>query len=110
MPKAALVILCHKPLNNRTINAIPNFQITRFKIHIFSSVISVKNSPASESQLFKSFRVLEILSGFLFLVCLIIFTHVSIERCIHTPNTEEGAITDENSNISYDHITTGYFF
>ena len=42
MPKAALVILCHKPLNNRTINAIPNFQITRFKIHIFSSVISVK--------------------------------------------------------------------
>ena len=59
---------------------------------------------------FISFRVLEILSGFLFLVCLIIFTHVSIERCIHTPNIEEGGITDENSNISWDHITTGDFF
>ena len=43
MPKAALVILCDKPLNNRTINAIPNFQITHSKIRIFSSVISVKN-------------------------------------------------------------------
>ena len=44
MPKAALVILCDKPLNNRTINAIPNFQITHSKIRIFSSVISVKKS------------------------------------------------------------------
>ena len=42
MPKAALVILCDKPLNNRPINAIPNFQITRLKIRIFSTVISVK--------------------------------------------------------------------
>ena len=41
MPKAALVILCDKPLNN-LINAIPNFQITRLKIRIFSTVISVK--------------------------------------------------------------------
>ena len=44
MPKAALVILCDKPLNNRMINAIPNFQITLtpLKISIFSTVISVK--------------------------------------------------------------------
>ena len=54
-------------------------------------------------------RVLAILSGFLCLVCLVIFIHTLVDKCLKKPfqeNTSKNTPQDENDNISVSHIYT----
>ena len=54
-------------------------------------------------------RVLAILSGFLCLVCLVIFIHTLVDKCLKKPFQENMSIKtqhDENDNISVSHIYT----
>ena len=54
-------------------------------------------------------RVLAILSGFLCLVCLVIFIHTLVDKCLKKPFQENTSIKrqgDENDNISVSHIYT----
>ena len=56
-----------------------------------------------------SSRVLAILSGFLCLVCLVIFIHTLVDKCLKKPFQENMSIKtqhDENDNISVSHIYT----
>ena len=54
-------------------------------------------------------RVLAILSGFLCLVCLVIFIHILVDKCLKKPFQENTSIDtqrNENDNISVSHIYT----
>ena len=62
-----------------------------------------------ETTLYFPSRVLAILSGFLCLVCLVIFIHTLVDKCLKKPFQENTSIDtqhDENENISVSHIYT----
>ena len=54
-----------------------------------------------------SSRVLAILSGFLCLVCLVIFIHTLVDKCLKKPFQEDTSTKrDEDDKISVSHIYT----
>ena len=72
-------------------------------------MITVHKFLRIETTLYFPSRVLAILSGFLCLVCLVIFIHTLVDKCLKKPFQENASINtqrDKNDNISVSHIYT----
>ena len=75
----------------------------------YEGATTLHKFPRIEITLNFSSRVLAILSGFLCLVCLVIFIHTLVDKCLKEPFQENMSIKtqhDENDNISVSHIYT----